>query len=172
MTGDVEEALSRARKHLRSATLEGLEATSALLDAALRTAGIDDTDPRSFAGELRASLNDLLAAVRTDGALRFPSALADPVLAALDAEIARWEARSAKDAASRPVLRAFLALRELLWELGVRADAAGPDNSAPEDHADEDGFSARFPQDAAPVKPHAETGRRQARERVQRFEVE
>ncbi len=170
MTGEVEEALSRARKHLRCATLEGLEATSALLDAALRTAGIDDTDPRSFAGELRMSLNDLLAAVRSGGALRFPSALADPLLGALDAEIGRWEARSANDPASRPVLRAFLALRELLWELGIRADETGAGSTAPEDQAG--GGSARFSQDAASAAPPSEAGRRRTRERVQRFEVE
>lgn len=172
MTGEVEEALSRARKHLRSATLEGLEATSALLDAALRSAGIDDTDPRSFAGELRTSLNDLLAAVRTEGALRFPSALANPVLAALDAEIARWEARSANDAASRPVVRAFLALRELLWELGVRPDEARAGHPAHEDQMGTDGLSARFQQDTAPAEPHPPADLRPPRERVQRFEVE
>ena len=172
MTGEVEEALNRARKHLRSATLEGLEATSALLDAALLTAGIDDTDPRSFAGELRTSLDDLLAAVRTDGALRFPSALADPLLAALDAEIARWEARSANDAASRPVVRAFLALRELLWELGVRPSEAGAGNAAARGQADADGASSLFEQEGAPEQSSSQSGSGRSRDRVQRFEVE
>jgi len=39
---------------------------------------------------------------------------------ALDAEIARWEKRAAADGDARAVLRAFLGLRELLWEVGVR----------------------------------------------------
>jgi hypothetical protein len=43
---------------------------------------------------------------------------------ALDAEIARWEERAKHDADARSVLRAFLGLREVLWELGVRASFA------------------------------------------------
>ena len=39
---------------------------------------------------------------------------------ALDAEIDRWEKRSQKDPTARAVLRAFLGVRELLWEMGVR----------------------------------------------------
>jgi hypothetical protein len=39
---------------------------------------------------------------------------------ALDAEIGRWEKRSRKDPDARVVLRAFLGVRELLWEMGVR----------------------------------------------------
>lgn len=42
------------------------------------------------------------------------------VAEALDAEIGRWEERSRHEPEARPVLRAFLAVRELLWELGVR----------------------------------------------------
>jgi hypothetical protein len=41
---------------------------------------------------------------------------------ALDAEIARWQERArGDDAEARAVLRAFLGVRELLWELGVRS---------------------------------------------------
>ncbi|MGE4608242.1 MAG: hypothetical protein AAEJ52_15995, partial [Myxococcota bacterium] len=39
---------------------------------------------------------------------------------ALDAEIARWEDRARDDSDARSVLRAFLGLRELLWEFGLR----------------------------------------------------
>ena len=42
----------------------------------------------------------------------------------LDSEIERWEARSREDAEARSVLRAFLAVREVLWELGTRFDPA------------------------------------------------
>jgi hypothetical protein len=44
---------------------------------------------------------------------------------ALDAEIARWELRAQDDADARAVLRAFLGMRELLWEFGVRRSQAG-----------------------------------------------
>jgi hypothetical protein len=43
----------------------------------------------------------------------------------VDAEVARWRARARDDADARLVLRAFLALRELLAEAG--APAAEPD---------------------------------------------
>jgi hypothetical protein len=56
----------------------------------------------------------------------------DEVAAALDAEIARWEASSRDDPEARAVLRAFLGVREILWEVGLRpltrdgAGARGP----------------------------------------------
>jgi hypothetical protein len=46
--------------------------------------------------------------------------LAHALAGALDAEIERWEARAVQDPDARAVLRAFLGVRELLWELGVR----------------------------------------------------
>ena len=67
-------------------------------------------------------------------------------------EIERWEARSARDPDARAVLRAFLGLRELLWELGLRSDAkAEPESGNRRD---------------SPPRPA-----RKAR-RVQRFDVE
>ena len=39
---------------------------------------------------------------------------------ALDLEIERWERRAREDPDARAVLRAFLGVRELLWELGIR----------------------------------------------------
>ncbi|MFK7898428.1 MAG: hypothetical protein AB8G23_21525 [Myxococcota bacterium] len=174
MTAEVEEALARARKHLRAATSEGLEAASALLDAALHTTGMDDSDPRSFAGELRTSLDDLQSALAKEGALRFPTALAEPLIAALDAEIARWEERSANDPSSRPVLRAFLALREFLWEMGIRPDLATPaTESENPSHTEPNRQHPGSPEPDHATKPSAASGsRRRPRERVQRFEVE
>ena len=43
---------------------------------------------------------------------------------ALDAEIARWEERAKTDDDARAMLRAYLGLREILWELGVRPESA------------------------------------------------
>jgi len=115
----VEEALQRVRRHARAAAAEALEAARALLDvAALATSGVPAEAHRLLA-QLSASLELLaerLASDDVDAAPELVRALTD----ALDAEIARWEARAHDDAEARAVLRAFLGLRELLWELGVR----------------------------------------------------
>jgi hypothetical protein len=117
----VGEALARARDHARLAAAEGLAAFRALLDAAaLAAAGAPSAELAGLAG-LSERLTELDAALRdgTGGA----NALVGALAAALDGEIARWEERSADDGEARAVLRAFLGLRELLWELGVRAPA-------------------------------------------------
>jgi len=59
-------------------------------------------------------------------------ALTHALAGALDAEIARWEARAAQDPDARAVLRAFLGVRELLWELGVRPSTSSQPTPAPE----------------------------------------
>jgi glutathione S-transferase len=117
--GDATEALARARRHGRAAAAEALAAIEALLDAgALVSAG----EPAA-AHPLLAPLAQLLAHLkgRLEGAA---GADGESVLAAvaeaLDAEIARWEERAHQDPEARAVLRAFLGVRELLWEFGVR----------------------------------------------------
>ncbi len=47
------------------------------------------------------------------------------IIDALDAEISRWETRAQDDPEARAVLRAFLGLRELLWEFGLRRGRGG-----------------------------------------------
>ena len=95
------------------------------------------------------------------------AALAD----ALDAEIARWQARSTEDPDARAVLRAFLGLRELLWELGVRPRATGEAaSSEPRGAAGSAG-----PPGAGAARPRsAARGAREPRPgpRVQRIPVE
>jgi hypothetical protein len=114
------EALARAREHARLAAAEGLAAFRLLLDAgALATAGTPSAEVDGLAG-LTARLAELDAALREGTSA---NALVGALAAALDTEIGRWEERSADDAEARAVLRAFLGLRELLWELGVRAPA-------------------------------------------------
>jgi hypothetical protein len=49
-----------------------------------------------------------------------PEPLLASIAEALDIEIARWEKRARDDLDARAVLRAFLGLREILWEVGVR----------------------------------------------------
>ncbi len=115
----VEEALERALRHGRNAAAEALAAARALVDAlSLATAGRPPAE-RSALGLAAQALDacaDLLAGSEGGGADALLSAVAD----ALDAEIARWEARASDDGDARAVMRAFLGLREILWELGVR----------------------------------------------------
>jgi hypothetical protein len=116
------EALERARDHARLAAAEGLAALRALLDAASLAATGAASDELRLLGSFGRRLDDAEAALRRGGSVggdALVAALAD----ALEAEIARWQARSAEDPEARAVLRAFLGLRELLWELGVRPRA-------------------------------------------------
>ena len=48
------------------------------------------------------------------------------ILDALETEIARWESLSRQDEEARSVLRAFLGLREFLWEMGIRSKTPPP----------------------------------------------
>jgi hypothetical protein len=121
----LEEALLRVRDHARAATAEAALAARALLDAAsLGATGVPAEGHEPLRGALR-WLEDLAANAGGGEGRRWLSALSD----ALDAEIARWEARSRSDPEARGVLRAFLGLRELLWELGLQAPA--PPEGAP-----------------------------------------
>jgi hypothetical protein len=112
------EALERARDHARLAAAEGLAALRALLDAASLAATGAASDELRLLGSFGRQLDEAEAALRggSMGGDALVAALAD----ALEAEIGRWQARSAEDPEARAVLRAFLGLRELLWELGVR----------------------------------------------------
>jgi len=119
----VAEALDRAARHGRAAAAEASAAARALLDAASLAASGKPADQ----GHLAAMVEVLHGAERwlepdptRDGAL-FES-----VLEALDVEIARWETRSREEPEARAVLRAFLAVREVLWEIGrgARSSAA------------------------------------------------
>jgi hypothetical protein len=133
-----DEALRRARSHLRAATLEGLEAARALVEVAIESGGLAEASDDSLVGSLRRSLDDLIAGIRAGTPFVMPAALAEPLAAALEAEIKRWERRSQTDPDARPVLRAFLGLRELLWEIGLGREPAStaashaPDADAPE----------------------------------------
>ncbi len=125
------EALARARRHAKSAVAEALEAARALLDAASLAASgapaaenaLFDSIDRWFA---RASRGWAAEGGLSDG-------LGAEIAAALEQEIARWEQRAKSDDDARPVLRAFLGLREVLWELGVRAPCGGAGAAPSED---------------------------------------
>lgn len=112
------EALAEARLHARRAVAEGAAALRALLDAAMLAArGAPASDgrlaPLAEALERIAAWLDPESGQSGEAVLR---ALAE----GLDAEIARWEAKSREDPEARSVLRAFLAVREVLFEMGTR----------------------------------------------------
>lgn len=124
----VEAALARAGHHARNAAAETLEALRALLDAIAILVGgapAESNPVLSGAAEWLERLAGELASGPRDAALT--RALSD----ALDAEISRWEDRARSDPDARAVLRAFLGVRELLWELGVRPTPKTPQAAYP-----------------------------------------
>jgi len=129
------EALARARQHALRALAEALEAGRALLDAA----SIATTGGRAAAHPLFAGADAWISGTRQrlaqGGGLG--SEIGPALAEALDQEIARWEQRAAGEEEARAVLRAFLGLRELLWEIGVRPAGSGasPSPRAPRGEA-------------------------------------
>jgi hypothetical protein len=149
------EALAQARLHARRAVAEAVAALRALLDAATlaaqgEPASVGRLAPFAEALEHAAAWLHPEGEREADAVLR---ALAD----GLDAEIARWEQKSREDPEARSVLRAFLAVREVLWELGSRFGASGAADAG-----------AAQPDDAA-QRP---ARRRRSRRRVERVAVE
>jgi hypothetical protein len=118
------EALAEARLHARRAAAELAVALRALVDAAALAAdgGI------ASEGRLAPVAQALETAARWLDPERGGSGDAAAVLRALaeglETEIERWEARSREDSEARSVLRAFLAVREVLWEMETRFAAA------------------------------------------------
>lgn len=115
---ELAEALTRAREHIRAALAELLQALCALADAASLAATGAPASAHPPLVRLVRSLERLGAALAGEG--RAPDGLIDAIAHALDGEIERWEARAHDDPEARALLRAYLGLRELLWELGVR----------------------------------------------------
>ena len=163
MTQEFDEAVGRAREHLRRATLEGLEAATALLEAASSVSG---TGPATegISADLIRGIERILHGLRSNGRFAFPEAVTGPLEEALAREIARWEIRSKSDQAARPVLRAFLGLRELLWELGMRTTQTASSQT------DSTASSTNAPSGDGPAKNSEEAPPR--KRRVQRFDVE
>jgi hypothetical protein len=161
MNGDAQEAIDRARRHLRNAARESLEASRALVDAALLAGnmGVGDTGRGGLAGEVKSALEAWIATLEADQPFRMPEALAEPLRSAIQTEIDRWEKRSAEDESARPVLRAFLGLRELLWELGMRSEPSPVEN-------------AEHPRDEAKPATRSNEQAAGSRQRVQRFDLE
>lgn len=126
----VTEALERASLHGRAAAAESLAMLRALLDAAALASGGTPAESSGIFGPPGRLIDDLAA--QLGGEVPLPSSVLSAIAEALDVEIARWEQRASEDADARAVLRAFLGLREVLWEFGVRAGGkAGEANPTP-----------------------------------------
>jgi hypothetical protein len=149
------EALAEARAHARRAAAEAAAALRALLDAAALAARGEAAAAGRLAplAETLDQLSAWLSPEQESDADAVLRALAD----GLDAEIARWEAKSREDPEARSVLRAFLAVREVLWELGSRFSATTSEQRP------------AAPPDDTPEPP---ARRRRARRRVERVAVE
>ena len=153
MTSDVDRALERARAHLRKSMLEGLEGIRALLEAAVHASGGAMPTTDSLTGALQTQIEELISTLRHSASFAMPRVVVEPLSEAVEAEIRRWEERAKNDPDARLVLRAFLGMRELIWEFsnhraGTR-DQAGKETK-------------HSPPKATP----------KARDRVQRFDVE
>ncbi len=90
----------------------------ALLDAASLVTSSEPSQAHRLLGPLASLLEDLSAHLDRDAGAT-PAPILDAITEALDVEIAHWEQRASDDSDARAVLRAFLGLRELLWEFGV-----------------------------------------------------
>jgi hypothetical protein len=156
---NVAEALNRARLHGRAAAAESFAAVRALIDAAALTSGGRASDASRLLGpiaKLFESLGNDLGVNAMDGSTR----VLESIASAIDDEIAVWEEQARTDTEARTVLRAFLGLREVLWEFGVRRASPAPGRGA----ADSNRTSAR---------PRTETPRpTPTRPRVQRVPVQ
>jgi hypothetical protein len=124
---EIEAALARARRHGRAAAGESALALRALLDAlSLVTQGVP-SDASRWLAFAAGALDDAARGLGRDAP--GDASLVGAISEALDAEIRRWEARAGVDRDARAVLRAYLGLREILWELGLRT---APTEPAPE----------------------------------------
>lgn len=159
---DAAEALARARDHGRNALAEGLRAARALLDAAALAAGGVPADTQRGLAPLARALDEASELLATERG-QLSGELIDAILEALDQEIARWEGRSRDDPDARAVLRAFLGLREILWEFGLR-----PRDTEEREGDGEDDASGPA---SSPVRMQ-KTGGRSGRARVQRVRVQ
>jgi len=116
---DVGEALERARRHGRAAAAESL----AMLHALLEAASLATTGRPSEASLLLGPLAKLFEGLGDDlanGLGDQTSRTLATIATAIDDEISLWEKRARDDTEARTVLRAFLGLREVLWDFGVR----------------------------------------------------
>jgi len=149
---NAQEALDRARRHGWAALVEATAALRALADAAsLAATGAPSDAHEPLARALR--WLDAVSEQAREGSGRPGGAWVDAVADALDDEIERWETRSRHDPEARAILRAFLGVREILWEFGLRPRAAAPPERAREERGDRVSASPERPRAARSVPP-------------------
>jgi hypothetical protein len=149
----VGQALAQARQHGRAAVGESLAALQALVEAtSLATRG-RNADTSRMLGPVAKLFEGLIDDLGRDG--NGAPRLLEAIAVAVDEEIERWQDRAVDDVEARTVLRAFLGLREVLWEIGVR-------RSAPRSRS----------RGGAPRTSGEPGGPRPARPRIQRVPVE
>jgi hypothetical protein len=117
------EAFVRARKHAHAAIAEALASVGALLDASSLALSGEAATSNALLGPMARILEGLRAEFDASTTTGEIAALLRSIVDALDAEIGRWETRAETDPDARAVLRAFLGLRELLWEFGIRRES-------------------------------------------------
>jgi len=117
----IEEALARSLQHARNALSEALLSASALIDAASLATSAQGAGPgpqaRPGGSSLSRTLDELARKLAGKNATSPTQGGLTRLLDALEGEIARWEMRAEEDPDARTVLRAFLGLREIIWEI-------------------------------------------------------
>jgi hypothetical protein len=119
------QALERAIGHASVALSEGVASARALLDAASLIVSELPAEAQPNLAELARALDQVSEALSGNSpSLR--AAATHTLLETIDSEIARWEVKSRSDDDARSVLRVFMSLREVLWEIGIRREAPAP----------------------------------------------
>jgi hypothetical protein len=96
-------------------------ALQSLLDALALALSGRAAERDAILGPLSSGLEELRGLIAPEDS-SFGSSLLGALFDALDEEIARWEVRSREDPNARSVLRAFLGVREILWEISSRGE--------------------------------------------------
>lgn len=117
-----EEALAKAMQHARSAVSEILQAIGHLIDATALASTNPGSSTREWLDMAQRALGSLGNALDERPKSNDAHAV-DAVLDALDQEIQRWQTQAESSPEARAVLRAYLGLREILWEFGFRRSA-------------------------------------------------
>jgi hypothetical protein len=122
------EALAAAAQHTRAAVSEAIAAIHSLLDAVSLASAGELSEAHQLLGPITQTLENLRGQLGDD---RESAHLLAAIADALDAEIERWQQRAREDPDARSVLRAFIGLRELLWEFGVRPSSPDAERQTP-----------------------------------------